>query len=91
MITACLIFALFFAAVVFVATATELIEQRDEARTTAARLEAEANAHAAENARLTTELAARGPRLRVVPPQRDGTEYEWPRIARVLEIEEGGA
>jgi hypothetical protein len=91
MITACLLFALFFAAVVFVATATELIEQRDEARTLAARLEAEANAHAAENARLTTELAARGPRLRVVPPQRDGSEYEWPRIARVLEIEEGGA
>lgn len=28
--------------------------------------------------------------LRVVPPQRDGSEYEWPRIARVLEIE-GGA
>ena len=76
MLTACLLFALFFAAVVFVATATELKEQRDEARTTAARLEAEANAHAAENARLTTELAARGPRLRVVeggvPSQRTG-------------------
>jgi hypothetical protein len=73
------------------AVIVERTNERDEARTTAARLEAEANAHAAENARLTTELAARGPRLRVVPPQRDGSEYEWPRIARVLEIEEGGA
>jgi hypothetical protein len=58
------------------AVIVERTNERDEARTTATRLEAEANAHAAENARLTTELAARGPRLRVVeggiPSQRTG-------------------
>jgi hypothetical protein len=58
------------------AAAHRFRDERDEARTNAARLEAEANAHAAENARLTTELAARGPRLRVVeggiPSQRTG-------------------
>lgn len=34
-------------------------------------------------------VGSRGTRLQVVPPQRDGSEYEWPRIARVLEIEAG--
>jgi len=47
-----------------------------------------------ENAQLHAELTDLqvGRHLRVVPPARDGSEHEWPRIARVLEIDvEGGA
>jgi histidinol-phosphate/aromatic aminotransferase/cobyric acid decarboxylase-like protein len=38
----------------------------------------------AERDRLERELEAR-PRLRLVPRQRDGSEYEWPRLARQIE------
>ena len=104
MLTACLLFALFFGAVVFIAVATELGERLAEARAESARLTREHDAELAardalvaeldqENARLHAELTDLqvGRHLRVVPPQRDGSEHEWPRIARVLGIEEGGA
>ena len=49
-----------------------------------------------ENTRLHFELteaellAGKNPRaLRLVPPSREVSDYDWPAIARVLEIEEG--
>lgn len=50
----------------------------------------------AYEARIATDLLAqrevesRRMGLRVVPAQRDGSEYEWPRIARAIGIDEIG-
>jgi len=87
MITACLLFALFFGAVVFIAVAPELGERLTDARAESARLTREHDAELAardatiaeldqENARLHAELTAAqvGRHLRVVPPPSDD---EW--------------
>ena len=77
------------------AVIVERTTERDEAREQIRRLESECDEHAAVSADLARRLAeaesttVRVPLLRVVPAQRDGSEYEWPRIARVLEIEGG--
>jgi vacuolar-type H+-ATPase subunit F/Vma7 len=79
------------------AVIVERTTERDEARETVRRLESECNEHAAVSADLARRLAeaesttVRVPLLRVVPPQRDGSEYEWPAIMRAVEGEMGGA
>jgi hypothetical protein len=105
MTTACTIAAAVILIAGLFAVIVERTNERDDARAESARLTREHDAEMAardalvaeldqENARLHAELTDLqvGRHLRVVPPRRDGSEHEWPRIARVLEIDvEGGA
>lgn len=70
--------------------ATQLARQLDEA------LDAHADCPApvaavTERMVEAVRVAVERPDLRVVPPQRDGSEYEWPAIVRAVEGETGGA
>lgn len=91
------VFFLIVAVVVIIAalavTCSDLLGQRNQAQTDAFQLAEDLDAAYARLAEVLDEHALCpapiATRLQLVPPQRDGSEYEWPRIARVLQIEGG--